>query len=458
MSSKQTKNLSRRQFFGVAAGAAAGTQLARLSPLSVFPSRSKLSAPARQDTPVTLWGWPTQITRSLDTEGTDLLIPRVLEDTGVQLEVSLVDQADLAPRLRAALPSGTGPDVLATDFDVMGPYWQFMAPLNEFAEAEWGPNWKTELFSPTAVQEMDLVSQIVGRPDEVFYLPGNMQLLGWPYYWIEDFETHDIDVAAMTTFDDFIAACQKLKDAGLVAMRGSGHPAELADWFKVLVEVAAPGKMADVQRGIGSFTDPDMAETFNLIAMMYNEYMQEGAIAEDAGVSFNGFFAHESSMVYTFAGTPYFGFLNGDNEQVREDMRNSFGTFQIPGAAGLASTDGGMAMIEASQNKAAAWEFIKWATVGNGAAYTARDTSSPYGAVAITPALTGTDFDTNLAGPLFDALQSGNNVFRRVLCADVYSAITTTIPGVVTGQISAADAAAEVQEAFERNCEQWVTS
>jgi len=455
MSPDLKKTLSRRRFLQMAASATAGARLGTLGAGALL--TNPLFKPAQQDAAVTLWGWPTQITRSFDVEGVDMMDQRVLEEAGVTLERNLIDQPDLGPRLRAALPAGTGPDLVATDFDVMGPYWQFMAPLNSFAEAEWGPDWKS-LFTPTAVAEMDLVSQMMGRPDEVFYLPGNMQLLGWPYYWLSDFEEHSIDPAAMTTFDDFIAACQVLKTAGLTPMIGSNHPAELADWFKLLVEVAAPGKMADVQQGIGQFTDPDMVETFNLIAMMYNEYLQPGALGTEAGNAFELYFAHQGSMIFTFTGTPWFGFLSNDNAEVRENIRNAWGTFQLPGTKGLAATDAGVAMIDASQNKDAAWEVLKWITVGQGAVYNATDTGSPFGFASIVTGTTGTPFDQNIAAPLMDALQNGENVFRRILCPDVYSAITTTLPGVITGQLSAEDAAAEVQDAFDRNCGQWVTS
>ncbi|MBZ0292533.1 MAG: extracellular solute-binding protein [Anaerolineae bacterium] len=455
MPSKKGKYYSRRDFLRLAASSAAVPLAASLAP-NVVSAKSAYLTPHKQEATVSVWGWPTQLTRSRDAEGNELIEERVLNEAGVNIELNLVDQPDLAPRLRAALPAGNGPDVITTDFDVMGPYWQFMMPLNELAEAEWGPNWKTDVFSETALNEMEIVANIVGRPGDAMYLPGNMQLLGWPIYWIPDFEANDIDPQAFTSFDDFVAACQTLKDAGITPIIGADHPAALADWYKSLVEVAAPGKMAEVQRGIGKFTDPDMVETFNLIAMIHNEYMQEGAIATDAGASFDAFHAHAGAMSMTFTGTPWFGFLNSDNEDVRINMRNNYGTFQMPGSKGLASTDAGVAIVDASQNKDAAWEYIKWVTVGKGAEYDAQDAAQPFGAKSIVPAETGTDFDTNLAQPLFEALQTGENVFRRILCPDVYNAITVVIPGVVTGQISAEIAAADVQEAFDRNCGQWI--
>jgi len=450
MSSQPEKPLSRRDFLRIAASTTAASSLAAIAPAAA-------ALPAAQEAgTVSVWGWPTQMTRYLDEAGTEMINEKVMEDLGLTLELNLVDQPDLAPKLKAALPAGQGPDVVTTDFDVMGPYWQFMSAVDGYAETEWGGSWRTDVFSDTALSEMDTVAGIVGRPGEAFYLPGNMQLLGWPYYWIPDFEANEIDASTFKSFDDFIAACDTLKAAGITPIIGADHPAGLADWFKSLVEVAAPGRMAEVQYGEGLFTDADMVETFNLISMIFNEYMQEGAIATDTGASFDSFHSHGGAMCMTFTGTPFFGFLNNENEEVRNNMRTNYGTFQMPGAKGLASTDAGVAIVEASQNKDNAWAYVKWATTGNGALHAAEVAAQPFGAKAITPTATGTDFDTNLGNPLFEALQSGDNVFRRILCADVYNAVTTVIPGVVTGQITAEIAAADVQEAFDRNCGQWM--
>jgi ABC-type glycerol-3-phosphate transport system substrate-binding protein len=113
-------------------------------------------------------------------------------------------------------------------------------------------------------------------------------------------------------------------------------------------------------------------------------------------------------------------------------------------------------MISTSKNKDAAWQVIKWLVAGNGAKHAAEDAGQPMGFKAITPKPTGTDFDKYLGQPLYDALINGNNKFRRVLCSAVYNSLTKVIPGVVTGQLSSQDAAQEVQDAFDRGCQQWV--
>jgi raffinose/stachyose/melibiose transport system substrate-binding protein len=444
--------LSRRAFLQAASLTITGMGFVACAP-AVAPAPS--GAPQTAGGKIAYWGWPTQMTRSFDKDGQDKLVDRVKEETGIDLEVSLVEQNELGAKLKAALPANTGPDLLATDFDVMGPYWQFMEVLDGYAEAAWDPNWRDK-FSAAALSEMALVAKIAKQPDKAIYLPGNMQLLGWPYYWVKDFEDNGIDAAGFKTFADFEAACDKLKAAGRTPIAGGSHPAGLVDWYQSLVEVAAPGQMEKAQVGKAHFTDPDMTDTFGLIAKVHNEYMQEGAIGADLGVVFPAFHKGEMAMSMQFSGTPWFGFLNVEDAQTRENMRGAYGTFQLPGSKGLAATDAGVALVAASQNKEAAWKVLQWLTTGKGAEYHAQDAGQPMGFKAITPASTNSDFDKNLGQPLYDALVNGDNKFRRVLCVHVYNALTKVIPGVVTGQINADQAAAEVQDAFDKNCEMWM--
>ena len=78
------------------------------------------------------------------------------------------------------------------------------------------------------------------------------------------------------------------------------------------------------------------------------------------------------------------------------------------------------------------------------------------GLEALRPAPLGTPYDQNLGEPLYDALANGDNKFRRILCPDVYNTLTSVIPAVVIGQIDAARAAQETQDAFDRGCQNWV--
>ena len=461
MTDTYRKSVSRREFLRLSAIATAGaTFIAACAPPAAQPDQaaSDAAAPTEADTTVSLWSWGTAMARYRDVEGNDIFVDTLKADTGLDLELGMVDHPDMAAKLKAALPAGTGPDLLNTDFDIVGPFWGFIEPLNTWGEAEWGSSWKEDQFSGAALSEMELVANIVDLPGDALYLPGNMQLLGWVYYWIPTFEERGIDPSTFNTWEDFEAVLQAFVDDGISPIGGFAQPASFVDWFKSLVEITAPGQMAEVQVGNGKFTDPGVADAFDLFAKVHNEYMQEGAIGAQDGNAVREPFWNGSGgrpMINMFTGTPYFGFLNHESEVVRDAMNNTVGTFLLPGAKGLAATDAGVAMVATSERKENAWEYMKWRTLGPGAEQIA-STGQPMGAKAIEVPPQGTDFDKNLGEPLLEAMVSGDNVFRRVLCTDVYQQLGIVLPGVTAGQITAEQAAQEVQDAFDQSCEQWV--
>ena len=154
------------------------------------------------------------------------------------------------------------------------------------------------------------MSEIAGKPGEALYLPGNVQLLGYLMYSRPIFAEVGIDPASIATFDDFIAACGQIRDAGYTPMSTGGHPAALVDYFQSFVEVAAPGKMALAQVGQAKFTDEDIVAAFDLTKRFFDECAQEGAVAEQADPAiFPPVFAGDAAMSFYFGGTPWFGFV-----------------------------------------------------------------------------------------------------------------------------------------------------
>ena len=424
---------------------------------SAAASAATLPSEAASATPfaggkVTMWGYPQSMANFGETKGNANLIAAVKKDLNIDLEISLVAQNDLGIKLKAALPAGTGPDLVLTDFDAMNPYWTFAEPLDPYAEKTWGADWRSK-FTDSAVTEMQLVSTIGGKPGKALYLPGNMQMLGWVIYSQKLFDQAGVDAASLKTYDDFITACGKLKATPLAI---GSHPAGLVDLYQILVEVAAPGQMELAERGKAKFTDPNMVKTFDLIARFFKDCAEPGAIGTDIGQVFPPFFRNERAMSLQFTGTPWFSFVNNPDPQTQKLTRTDLHTFLFPGSKGLAATDAGVAMIASSTNKEAAWQLIKWFTAGPGAEHTAKVQGQPMAWKEFQPPATGSAFDKNLGEPLIAGLLHGDNRFRRVLCADVYTALGTVIPGVVTGQITSGVAAQEVQDAFDRGCQKWV--
>jgi raffinose/stachyose/melibiose transport system substrate-binding protein len=405
---------------------------------------------------VTVWGWPTGVILGVvDSAGKDILVDTFKQDTGLDLDLQRYDFKDYGPALKTALPAGTGPDAILTDWDAVGPVWDFIQPIEDRAKAEWGANWRDK-FTTAALGEMDLVSA-----DHTLYLPANMQVLGWPLYWIADFEKAGVKAADIKKWDDLAAAADKLKAAGLLPFLSSGANWQVVDWFQSLVEVTAPGKIEKVQRGQGKFTDSDVVDAFKLYAKVHKDWTQPGVAGAEASVPIDGFQQHKSAMVMAAAGTPWFGFLSSDNAEVKDAINTKWSTFRLPGSKGLAATDCGLAMVKGAKNPDGAWEYVKWASTGHGAQLQSKNRGDPMGFKSISPSKQNTPFDQNLGGPLLSALQDpAANKFRRILSPDTYQALSDTLPGLVSDQLSADDAASEVQKAldksFQGNGKKWL--
>ena len=451
------------------AGTTSPPQSAAASPPSSAPSSVPSSAAASAaassgpatlppESSLTMWGYPNALLNFAQTNGTAELEAAVKSDLNIDLTLTTVAQNDLGAKLKAALPAGTGPDLVLTDFDVMNPYWQFMQPLDTYAAADWGATWQTN-FTDSALTEMQLVGTIAGGAGKSYYLPGDMQLVGSVMYSKSLLAKAGVDPTTLTSFSDFLGACGKIKAAGLTADETAGHPATLVDDYMTFTENEAPGEMLLAERGKAKFTDPNMVKAFDDIAQIYNQCAEKGAIGTDTTQVFPAFFKipQTAAMSTLFGGSGWFSFAAAPDPATKQLMNSDISTFAFPGSKGLVSTDAGVAMTASSTNKDAAWRLIKWFTTGAGAMHTAQTQNVPMAWKAIQPTPLGTAFDQNVAAPVYAQLANGDaNKFRRVLCADVYNALTTVIPGVVTGQLTSAAAAQQVQTAFDTNCQKWV--
>ena len=309
----------------------------------------------------------------------------------------------------------------------MNPYWSFMEPLDARAAAEWGADWRTK-FSGASMDELQLVSEIGGKPGEALYLPGNVQLLGWLINDRDAFEAPASTPRRIATFDDLMAACATLKAADKTAILLGGHPAGLVDLYQSFVEIsrarqdgAGPARPGELHR-----RRHDAA--FDMITRIYNECAQEGAIARPwtrpcpASSSAAGAASASSSRARP-------GSASSPMRRRRRRLHGQpGGTFLVPGSKGLAATDAGVGVVAASQNKDAAWEIVKWIAAGAENQRLA-DRGEPMAFLEHPPAGKGTDFDTFVQKPLIDALATGDNKFRRILCADVYNALDRGDPG-----------------------------
>ena len=247
------------------------------------------------------------------------------------------------------------------------------------------------------------------------------------------------------------------EEADILPLAIGSHPAGLVDLFQFLVEVAAPDKIELAERGQAKFTDADLARTFDLIAEVFNTCADTGAIGADIGtVTFPSFYTNQAAMMMQFPGTPLMSDVHSPEFPMTQDLfNNDFATFPFPQSEGLAGTDGGIGILADSENKDAAWQVVKWLVSGKQAeriiAY-----GQPVAWEALRPARSGLHTIRTSASRCTGRSRAATTSSDGQLCPDVYNTLTSVIPAVVIGQIDAARAAQETQDAFDRGCQNWV--
>jgi raffinose/stachyose/melibiose transport system substrate-binding protein len=371
------------------------------------------------------------------------------EDTGIKPELTVTGYGDFRTSLKAALPTGTGPDVFQLNWQVVQPFAteEFVSPLEEMAAAEWG-DWES-VFAPALVDEIWALGAMDGS-GHAYFLPVMGQVLGIMYYRSDIFE--ETGVSVPETWAELGEVCETLIAGGIDAIvMGGTNGWQHVDWFKELAEIAAPGRIDVFQDGEAKLTDEDLLQT----AVLYEEMWMEGWFSEDvAGMDFGGaqqmFNSKEAAM--ELAGSHVLRSYNPAraSEEIVE-ASNHIRMFLPPGGKGLTATATGYAVTQACEDKDVGWEWMKFWTDGRGQQWMA-DWPDYVSNVNFEMAKFGTVVDEQLAAPMWKQYQEGPNTLRWLRCGALIDQIGPVFQGVATGQVSPEVAMGELQEVFDTLC------
>lgn len=204
------------------------------------------------------------------------------------------------------------------------------------------------------------VEPMAGAIDGVQYqLPRSTQVIPFMYYNKSAFEAAGIDEAP-TTWDEFIAACEKLKAAGITPLKVSGSDADILFSLFMLniitTDVVAenPDWVKQVQTGDVAFTD----DNFVAALQKYKDFVDAGFInADAAGLTYE---QGQQSFIDGDAGMYAMGSWFASAADGSSDPEN-FGVFALPTESGdigiPASTGGGNVVSAATKYPEEAKEF-----------------------------------------------------------------------------------------------------
>ncbi|MBI2939587.1 MAG: extracellular solute-binding protein [Chloroflexi bacterium] len=441
---------TRRQFVGMT-GAVAGFALLQAcapaptpTPVPPKPAAPAAKAPAAAAKgTVSEWGWVNWAEND-KWKGLDGRPPRehFEGETGIKLEYTNYAYADYLAALKTALPAGAGPDVFEINWQVLQPYASpdIVLPLDDLAKVTWG-DWKKQ-FIPGLIDEVDRL----GR-GQAYFIPIYGQLLGYLFYSLPIFEKNKLSVPK--TWAEFEAVCETLKKSGAIPLAVGGKDFwQQVDWFMSLTEVAAPGKLDEVQRGNGKLTDKDIVQTMHLHKKIYTSgWFAEGALGVPTAGGSQLF--HEGKAAMMLLGTHV---ISWSKVATLKEASLTWGTFVVPDSKGLVATAWAMSIPKAAKNRDQAWRLVQWSSAEKGQEIVAAAPEPP-AHMKYKMAGVGTVFDKNIIEPLIENMARGKNRLRWMECSALIDAVGPVMQGVASNQLTPEAAMAELEKTRETRCQ-----
>ena len=309
--------------------------------------------PAPTATPVpkvkiTLWTWRVE-----DKERYKVFLAEFNKDfPNIDVDVTFYTSDAYKGALTAAMSVGEGPDIPAMYPDVL------LQPYADTGQLEDLTNIiEVSQFFPSAIKDVSS-----WKDGKVYAVPLNISVYA-PYYNKKILNSLNIQVP--NTYKEFLAACEKIKAAGIDPIAGGNADFGFYFLWMALRDSTFGGKpwLDGFLSGKNKLTDPPFVRTLERLVELKPYYMKgwEGTNMQQAWTHF----AQGKAAFYTFAeaAVPILMDLGMKAEDI--------GVFLFPGDEPDSGwVEGGtgvtFALNKASKHKKEATEFIKWIASAKG--------------------------------------------------------------------------------------------
>ena len=179
----------------------------------------------------------------------------------------------------AAAASNSLPDIIGLQLgSLTQQYREQLAPLNNYAEKEWGADWQSRIF-PVNLKQMAM-----GNPpgDSSFYiLPQESQIL---VIWYNKEIFKKLNVPVPKTYKDLVTASKSLSAGGYIPVyQGAADGWQNENVFLMLANQLAPGLVDDAQNGKAPWTSPQLVQAMHAWVNLFKDgVFQQGSLGARA--------------------------------------------------------------------------------------------------------------------------------------------------------------------------------
>lgn len=273
------------------------------------------------------------------------------EATGVEVEVNFAGSRDTRKTLQPALDAGETIDVFDEDIERVNITWgDYLLDIQEMYDA-------SELNAAQNATLINLAKELGGTLKSVPYQPSTFVIM----YNKDLFEAAGI-TAVPTTWDEFLAACEALKQQGVYAL--TIDDAYMAAFFGYMMDRVAGFETTKAVAG-GDFTNEAVLKTAEAIQTLVDNGYIDPRAAGNVYPQGQSNIADESVAMY----------LNGTwlPNEIRNQTKEGFrwGSFALPniaeGGDGAESNNYGaqcFAINKDTKYPNAAFALVQWLTSG----------------------------------------------------------------------------------------------
>lgn len=178
---------------------------------------------------------------------------------------------DYVNKLKVTMAANEGPEVFKLQPGaLLEQFKEYVEPLDTYLEQDYGENWKDKF-------EEAIYYQIEDKNIGWMGAPTYLSLAGTLFVNETILEENGLEVPA--TYDELVNCCTALREKGIfsVAMGAKDEWAD-QDFIVTLFNQIAPGKVYEVEKGNGKWTDPEMVKALE----QWEKYFTDGVFVDGA--------------------------------------------------------------------------------------------------------------------------------------------------------------------------------
>lgn len=337
-------------------------------------------------------------------------------------------------KLNALVASGDTPDVFIvspgpnlTDYVEPG----VAAPLDSYL----ADGWKDTFTSDAVFSQMTYDGQI-------YVVPLNIAA-ACAFYNTEMFEAAGAEVPK--TWDEMIAACDKLQAAGYTPITISAGTAWCLSMVAGYLCEMEDVDLAALADGSASWTDGKLASAAEKLVQL-SQYFQKTAAGDTNDVATANFYNEEAAIL--IQGSWAIAQINGSNP----DFESKCGVFQFPGVERVIAKSDSLAMSSSTKNPEACIALMKYFTDDTAQKYTAE--------VGGKIPVTNVEYDASVApaqlGYVMDVFSNATGTFgfynESMPSTEAGAFFDDSMVSVFLGDMTPEEAATEMEDFYASNC------